>query len=503
MPGQGDLGQLTASLGADIRQMRSAMDRAEKMVRDYERTTDRRLDRSEARWKQYGRAVSRHAKGMKNSILSLQGAMTGMAGAFVIGDTIRKGAKFEQTMTRVGAVANATKEEFADLSQMAKEMGETTEFSASQAAGGLQFLSMAGFEAKQSIGALPGVLDLATAGSLDLSRAADIASNVLTAMQMEVKDLTKVNDTFVKATTSANLNMEMLAESFKYAGSIGSAFGYDVQKITGYIGQLGNAGIQGSMAGTQLAMAFQKAGEVFEEYGVNAKESEKYTNDLMGAIELLEDRGTSAEEVMDIFGQRAGRGVAALLGIGSEAIREYIEDLKEAEGATKDIADEFRSTTIGRFKELKSAVESVQIDMFERQTGSLNNTIQDMTAYVRDNKQQIIDFGDSLVEAAKQFRPVITMLGSFTKDVLEGWAKTPDIIKEMGFIGALLFGKKGLMAAAAAGYIGKNLGEKIAEDIYGPLDVKNRLLEQLQGLEDEASRITDRIIEAQEAAGDS
>lgn len=387
-----DIGTLQASLGADLGPLNSSVRQAESVFQRYQRMGTRSLNI------------------VKNAVFSLQGALAGVGGAFVIADTIRKGAQFEQTMQRVRAVANATAEEFQQLTKIAEQLGETTEFTATQAAEGLEFLSMAGFQAVDSVEALPDVLNLATAGSIDLGRAADIASNVLTALRMDTEELARVNDVLVAGFTNANVNMENLAESFKYAGSVGAAFGYTIEEITGFIGQLGNAGIQGSMAGTQLAQAFQTVNKVFDEYRQKGIDVSQYTENLTGALQLLEDQGASASEVMDIFGERAGRGVAALLGIGTDAIDEYINKLRNARGETERIAEEFRSTTIGQFNALNSAIQSLQIDLFNEQTGALNQTLQDMTMFVRENKEEIIDLVNEIVDWAKN-------VGGLIKDV--------------------------------------------------------------------------------------
>ena len=104
---------------------------------------------------------------------------------------------------------------------------------------------MAGFEAQESIAALPGVLNLATAGNIDLARAADIASNALTAMQLPVEELGRVNDVFIATITRSNTDMEMMAESFKYSAAQANAYGYSIEQLSAMIGILGSAGIQG------------------------------------------------------------------------------------------------------------------------------------------------------------------------------------------------------------------------------------------------------------------
>ncbi len=378
-----NIGELTAVLGVDTR----GLSKANQAMRGFEKNSRASFQRTNTA-----------AKSLQKTFIAFGGAF---AVTRMVSDIVKVGATYEQTMATVQGVSRATAEEQAGLIKITKELGESTEWTASQAGDAAKFLSMAGFKANQTIAALPGVMDLATAGSVDLGRAADIASNALTSMQMPVSQLGKVNDVFVKGITTANMDMNMLAESFKYAGSIGATYGYSIEQITGYIGQLGNAGIQGSMAGTQMAVAFQKVSSVFAAYGVQAGKGQKYTNDLTGALHLLEDRGASADKIMKLFGQRAGRGVAALLGNGTKALKEYTDGLNNAEGASKALADIMRDTTTGAYKEMQSAIEGVKIDIFTNKSGDLKEMLKIVTAKIRENKDSVLTFANAIGNVIK------------------------------------------------------------------------------------------------------
>lgn len=409
------------------------------------------------------RMMSKAADRLNKSFFSLKNAMFGMGVGMIAKDIITVGAKFEQTMTQVKAVSNATDKQFEALRNKAREMGATTEWSATQAADALQFLSMAGFKTEQSIAALPDVLNLATAGSVDLGQAADIASNILTSMRLKVEDLSKVNNVLAKTMTSSNVNMSMMAESFKYAGSIGAAFGYTIEEISGYIGTLGNAGIQGSMAGTQLAMSFQEISKAFDFYNKKGVDTINYTKNLGGALKLLEEQSASAQDIMDIFGQRSGRAIAAMMGIGTEAIEKYIKTLEDAEGTTNRISEEFRNTTLGRWREFKSIIESIEIDIFDAKSGSLNETLKAMSKYLKDNREKILEMVNSSVEAGKMLMPIIKEVGTLFKTAMDGWNSLPPSVQKVGLIAAIFGGSQGRSAVAlfalAKGEADNNLDE--------------------------------------------
>ena len=333
-------------------------------------------------------------KGAISSLMSLRMAVAGLGLGFLVQDVMKVGASFQQQMAVVAGVMQATQTEFQSLTDIAREMGEKTEWSASQAAEGLKFLGMAGFSAQKSIAALPGVLDLATAGCIDLGRASDIATNALTAMGLGVGDLGRINDVFVENINRTNTDLEGMAESFKYSAPVAKAFGYDLETLSALIGQLGNAGIQGSMAGTQLAMAIQKASEVSAEFGLGPGAQ------LVDVLKAINERGTTNQQIMDMFTERAGRAVLVLKDLVPE-IEQLRIKLYNAEGGAKKLADIMRSTVTGSWKEFKSVVESVKIDIFDEYSDSVQSGLKESSQFIRDHKDDLLSMINVMVKAVE------------------------------------------------------------------------------------------------------
>jgi len=252
-----DLGASTEQAERRVKQLedrlrkRLAADKAERAVNELRKSvkmTRLEVARFQLSIGSVAGAVATMGRGVSSAVrnlFSLRTALAGIGAIAAVKAVVDVGKSFEKTMAVVRGVTRATGKEFDDLNDIARKMGEQTRWSATQAAEGLRFLGMAGFEAAEAVKALPGVLDLATAGNLDLGRAADIATNALTAMGLSVDELGRVNDRFIATITRTNTDMEMMAESFKYAAPLAHAFGYDIETLSALIGLLGNAGIQG------------------------------------------------------------------------------------------------------------------------------------------------------------------------------------------------------------------------------------------------------------------
>src|SRR5699024_10736721 len=138
------------------------------------------------------------------------------------------------------------------LKEQAKELGATTWASATQAADAQGFYAMAGYTPEQIMAALPSTLDLAKAGDVDIGRAADINSNILSAFKLDASESGKVADVLVSVFTRTNTSIETLGETMKYFGTIAGSVDIPVEEAAALAGILGNVGIQGSMAGTSL-----------------------------------------------------------------------------------------------------------------------------------------------------------------------------------------------------------------------------------------------------------
>ena len=176
------IGALRVELSANIAKFETAMGKAAKHMARTQRSFERFGSRASAA----GRSLS---VGLTAPLVAV-GALA--AKSFL---------SFEQGMNKVAAVSGATEAEMASLTAIAKDLGATTSFSAAQAAEGLGFLAQAGFDATEAGRALPGVLQLAAAGGIQLAEAADIATNVLAGYGLEVDQLARVNDVLAKASS--------------------------------------------------------------------------------------------------------------------------------------------------------------------------------------------------------------------------------------------------------------------------------------------------------------
>ena len=221
---------------------------------------------------------------------------------------IKTGMEFDSSMSQVASTMGITKEEIAKgsksfeaLEAAAREMGKTTQFSASESAEALNYLALAGYDTEQSIATLPKVLTLASAGGMDLAYTSDLITDSAGALGLEIKDLDGFIDQMAKTSQKSNTDVSQLGEAILTVGANGRGLKGGTVELTTAIGLLGNVGIKGSEAGTKLRnviMAMtpttKAATAAFETLGVETYDAQ---GELRGLDEIFSDLNVSMKDM--------------------------------------------------------------------------------------------------------------------------------------------------------------------------------------------------------------
>lgn len=273
---------------------------------------------------------------------------------------------FSEQMQGVKSVAEVTGISFKQLEEQAKELGRTTRYTASDAAAAQYFLAKAGYDTQKIYDSMPQTLLLASAANLDIAQSADIVTNIMAGYQMNTQQLTEAVDVLAKSFSSSNTDLVDLGTAMKYAGPVASGMGIDFKEAAAAIGMMGNAGIQGSMAGTSLRGALVRLAKPTKEVQryIRGLKLDIYNSNggiksLTEIVEQLEKRGATTAHMMAIFGQRAGPAMAALVSQGSAELRKFRQELDKSTGFAEKAAKTRMEGFYGMWEELKSATEGL------------------------------------------------------------------------------------------------------------------------------------------------
>ena len=288
-------------------------------------------------------------------------------------------ADFDDQMRKVGAIAGATSEDLVKLTDKAKEMGSSTRFSATQAGQGLEFMALAGYNAEQSIAALPSVLNLAAAAAMDLGSAADIVTDTMSAFSIEASQAGKVSDVFARLQSKANTNVLQAGEAFKQAAPNARAFGQSLETTSALLGKLADAGIKGGRAGTSLnaIMRDLRNSAVNGMVAINGQNVAIANADgsFRNLIDIISDVQTATDGLTDInkanalssiFMEEAIKGANVLMSTSTESLKDLESQLQNSEGAAKSMADEMEGGIGGAMRSMRSAIEGALIVIGEQ-----------------------------------------------------------------------------------------------------------------------------------------
>lgn len=332
---------------------------------------------------------------------------------FEIKNILTHGAELENTLIRAGSAFEVPVRKgtagFKELTDAARAVGRTTEFSAQDAAEGINSLATAGFSAKQSLLALPKIIDFASAGVLKLETAADITSDTLGAFGLRSADaarnalnMGRVMDVMVRAAADSTTNVTELFEGIKVGGSLAATSGMQIEEYTGLLGVLANAGLKGSEAGTairnsilRLSNATPEATKTMKHLGIQVVRSKDGSIDMtatIGRFAKATQRLTKTQKsqaLANIFGAYTVGPFLNLMNAGEDTIRRFILNLKNATGTTTEMAGTMREATTAKIAKFFNVIEDVRLGLFEAISDTVLQIADSVSVWVTANQELI------------------------------------------------------------------------------------------------------------------
>lgn len=375
--------------------------------------------------------------GKKVSVVSA--AVTGMGIA-----SVKTAADFESSMSQVQATMGITKDSMSTvngesvntmeaLSDLAKQMGSETAFSASECAEALNYLALAGYDTQEMVDALPTVLNLAAAGNIDLASASDMVTDAMSALGMETSEADTMVDQMAKTASSTNTSVSQLGEGILTIGATAKSIKGGTAELNTALGILANNGIKGAEGGTHLRNVIlslqnptDKAAACMEQLGVDVYDSQgnmRSLNDILGDLNTSMEGMTSAEKtniISSIFNKTDLSSVNALLANTGETWDSLQNSITNSAGAAQKMADTQLDNLSGQLTILKSALEGLAISIGEALMPMVKNIVSKIQGFVTwlnnlddGTKQVIVKIG--LFVAA--LGPALVILGTVISKV--------------------------------------------------------------------------------------
>lgn len=396
--------------------------------------------------------------GKKVSVASA--AVTGLGVA-----AVKTAADFDSAMANVAAISGATGDDLQALRDKAREMGEKTKFSASEAADAMSYMAMAGWKTGDMLSGIEGIMNLAAASGEDLATTSDIVTDALTAFGLTAEDSAHFADILAAASSNANTNVSMMGETFKYCAPVAGALGYSAEDVAEAIGLMGNAGIKSTQAGTALRTMMTKlqgelklSGEALGEVTIqtaNADGSMRELSDILADCrtafsKMSESEAAAAAETL--VGKNAMSGFLALMNSAPGDIDKLRNAIENCDGSAEDMAAIMQDNLNGQLTILKSQLEELAISFGEMLMPVIRKVVTAVQGFVdklnnMDEAQRKTIISIGLVIAA--LGPFLVILGTVISTVgksMKAYATAAKGIKKLMVAvksGTGIFGKLG------------------------------------------------------------
>lgn len=352
---------------------------------DYSITGDTKLDTSG-----FTKGVSSMTVAAGNLISDLtKTAATKLAG--LAKSSVSVGMNFDASMSQVAATMGTTVDQIDNLTKVAKEMGSTTKFTATQAADALNYLALAGYDANKAAEVLPSVLNLAAAGGMDLAYASDLVTDAMASLNIEAnkQNVDDFGNKLAMAASKANANVSQLGEAILTVGGTAANLKGGTTELTTALGLLANVGIKGAEGGTHLRniiLSLQsptdEAAKKMQKLGLSVYDSQgkmRGLNDILSDLNSAMNGMTQGQKdsiINQLFNKTDLAAVNGLLAAQGEQWDTLAAQIDSADGAMGQMAETQIDNLQGAMTIMSSAFEGMQLAVYDELEPTLTEAVK-------------------------------------------------------------------------------------------------------------------------------
>jgi len=333
------------------------------------------LDAAQKQSQTFGQKVGSVFKDMAAKAVALTAAFAAIGRG--IADAIKNIAGFERANSELAAVLGTNIAGVKDLSDSAKELGRTSEFTAAEVTQLQVALARLGFDTGQIQNMQKSVLDFALAMGTDLGSAAEFTGSALRAFGLQSTDTKYLLDVLSASTTNSALNFSKLQTSIATVAPIAKSFGLDVKETTAFLGVLANNGFDASSAATALRNILLNLADANGKLAKGIGHSARTFPEIIQAFEELREKGIKVDQILEMTDKRSAAAAAALIAMGGD-VATLKGKLDEANGSLEKMADTMGDNLIGSVKALQSAWQGLTL-AFEGSKGPMKWVVDRLT----------------------------------------------------------------------------------------------------------------------------
>lgn len=386
-----ELNQARARSASFTAQMKTTTGQMARMKVETEGFTGKLKAQSD-QWIKSGKKIESFGKKMSSIGSTLTMSVTApIAAGF--GAATKKAADFQTQiggigplLTNGGKLTAEYRNQLDQMSDSSKKWAKQYGVSTTEINNGLSEVVRKGYDANQTLGVMPSILDATKASGDDFNDVMNVTTEVISQFNLKgkdynstVKNATRVTDALTYVANATSAGFSDLGLAMGYVGPVANSLGMDVEETASAIGLLSDAGIGGEKAGTALRGALTRllkpskqniAG--FEKLGISVDEFKNGTltlPDMLNKIKQNTEGWTDAQRTSAIalaFGTESQSAMNVLVGQGGDALKGLTKETYNANGATKEIAKSMNDLPANKAARFKESLNVLAITVGEK-----------------------------------------------------------------------------------------------------------------------------------------
>ncbi|WP_316145992.1 phage tail tape measure protein [Listeria monocytogenes] len=261
---------------------------------------------------------------------------------------------------------------------------------------GMKEMVKKGYDINQTMASMPAIFNAARASGDDFETVMSVTTSTLEQFGMISKDTNKQMEytnkvadvlTYVADKTAAGFSD--MGTAMNYVGPISHSLGYSLTDTAAAVGLLSNRGIEGQKAGTglrgmltSLLKPSKSAAEAMSAVGLTIEDNNGNMKTLPTLLDDINDKTKKMTKTQKnsfltmIFGREPLSAVNTLLEAGGDSLRKYSKGADEANGYTKQVADNMRKAGKFGVDQFKASLEVLEHNVGQKLMPALTPIIE-------------------------------------------------------------------------------------------------------------------------------
>lgn len=360
------------------------------------------LDSSVVKVEQFGNMLEKSAQKLKKAGTAMTVGFTAPIVAGMVKST-KAYLDFDNEVTEVNSLLRESEEsakEFGDrytqVFDYAQKASVKYGVASEQTMLGMKEMVKKGYDINQTMASMPAIFNAARASGDDFETVMSVTTSTLEQFGMISKDTNKQMEytnkvadvlTYVADKTAAGFSD--MGTAMNYVGPISHSLGYSLTDTAAAVGLLSNRGIEGQKAGTGLrgmltsllkpsksaAEAMSAVGLTIEDNNGNMKTLPTLLDDINEKTKKMTKTQKNSFLTM-VFGREPLSAVNTLLEAGGDSLRKYSKGADEANGYTKQVADNMRKAGKFGVDQFKASLEVLEQNVGQKLMPALTPIIE-------------------------------------------------------------------------------------------------------------------------------